>query len=184
MRIFIGTAVQIGTAKALSAKLGDGLYAPFWRVAPMAQWHVTALFIGERPETVVPVVSAAVAKLASSRTPILLEDGRLVTMPKQDPSMLWIRFRPNTALTALHVALADATGTEPSIYRPYWPHITLARAKTGKPGSVDGPVVLPSFLIDHLTLFRSTPSPGGSVHQPIASWPLTGTVAVAPEEAD
>jgi len=184
MRIFIGTAVSVRDSQEIGATLRTELTTPFWRVAPTQQWHVTALFIGDRPEMMIGPLSVAIAKLAESHAPILLQHGRIVTMPKQDPTMLWIRFRPNTALTALHVALADATGTEPSIYRPYWPHITLARAKAGKPAVVDGEVLLPSMLIDHLTLFHSTPSPEGGVHTPIASWPLNGTDPVALAAAD
>ena len=105
-------------------------------------------------------------------------------MPKQEPTMLWVRFQPNPALTALHVSLAQATGTGPSIHRPYWPHITLARAIAGHPGPVDGPVVLPLLVIDHLTLFHITPSSAGSVHHPIASWPLSGRGPVAPVVVD
>lgn len=184
MRVFIGTAIPPAMAKELSERLHEELTPPIWRVAPTAQWHVTTLFIGERSETLIPAFSATIAKLAESYGPILLEHGRVVTMPKQDPTMLWIRFQPNSALTALHVALAEATGTEPSIYRPYWPHITLARAKAGKAVAMAGAVVIGSLVIDHLTLFHSTLAPGGSIHQPIASWPLTGTGPVALAAAD
>ncbi len=184
MRIFIGTSLQPETAADVATTLEEELSTAFWRVAPVAQWHVTALFIGERPETMIPAVSTAIAKLAQSHSPILLQNGRVVTMPKLDPTMLWIRFQPNPALTALHLALAAATGTEPSIHRPYWPHITLARANPGKAMNIGGDVVLPSLVIDRLTLFHSTLSPHGSVHQPIASWPLTGTDPVDLGAAD
>ncbi len=184
MRIFIGTSLQPETAADVGRTLQEELAAPYWRVAPVAQWHVTTLFIGERLETVIPAVSAAIAKLAESHAPILLQHGRVVTMPKQDPTMLWIRFQPNPALTAMHLELAGATGTEPSIHRPYWPHITLARSKAGKAMNIGGDVVLPSLVIDHLTLFHSTLSPEGSVHRPIASWPLTGTDPVDLGAAD
>lgn len=184
MRIFIGTAIPLPAAQDLGTKLREELAGPFWRMAPVTQWHVTTLFIGERRETVIPAISGAIARLAQSHAPILLEHGRVVRMPKQDPTMLWIRFQPNRALTALHVALAQATGTEPSIYRPYWPHITLARAKAGKSENVDGAVVLRSLVIDHLTLFHSTPSSAGSVHHTIASWPLNGRGPIVPVVED
>ena len=158
----------------------DHAVSPQWRLAAIAQWHVTTLFIGSRPEDVLPHICSTIGRIAASQMSITLEQGRLVSMPKQDPSMLWIRFRPSHALTALHVALAEATGTDPSVYRPYWPHITLARAKSGHSVHVDGPVLLERFVIDQLTLFRSSPSPTGSVHTPIESWALTRTSPIDP----
>lgn len=184
MRIFVGTSIALSTSNGVMEKAREELAAPYWRVAPLAQWHVTTLFIGERPEPTLQTALIETEKLADNQAPIVLLNGRITTMPKQDPTMLWVRFQPNPELTALHVALAEATGTEPSIYRPYWPHITLARAKAGKPAAVDGDVVLPYLLLDHLTLFHSKASPEGSIHAPMASWPLSGTGPAALEAAD
>lgn len=182
MRLFIGTPVPTLLAQMVHDRCAMHDRGTAWRFAPLAQWHVTALFVGERPDEVRSMIEEAVERIAGAHAPILLTQGRLMSMPKRAPSMLWVRFSPNAGLTSLHMALARATGTSPSAYRPYWPHITLARSRQGDAPVVDGGVVLESMAMEALTLFRSTPTPEGSVHTPLASWPLTGTDRVAPEE--
>ena len=174
MRIFLGTTIPSALCKVIQAQAGPTLNDPVWRVAPVAQWHVTALFIGERDERGLAIVQKAAAHIAQATPPISLLNGGLVTMPKEDPTMLWIRFQPEPALTALHMALAQATGTEPSTYRPYWPHITLARSRKAHTGVSNG-VVLEHLVLDRISLFRSEPSTSGTLHTELAFWPLTGT---------
>ena len=175
MRLFLGTAIPLPHATELRERIAPLLATTNWREAPVEQWHVTALFIGDRPDVALPIIRQAAAHLASSTPPITLAKGRLVTMPKDVPSMLWIRFQPAPALTALHMGLAARTGTEPSIYRPYWPHITLARARKNNVEVLDGEVLVERLTLNELTLFHSTRGPNGSVHQPLESWPFTGT---------
>lgn len=180
MRLFVGTAIAAADTSAIELAVASQLANAHWKPLERTYWHVTALFIGERSENLVEPIAGTVARIASFTPQIVLEHGRLVTMPKQDPTMLWVRFQPHIALTALHLALAEATGTEPSIYRPYWPHITLARARAGKLETLDGPVIIPSLRLDHLSLFRSTPSPQGAVHEPLATWAFSGTDPIDP----
>lgn len=175
MRIFCGTTIPLDSCELIRVRVGTRLNDPGWRVAPMAQWHVTALFIGERDAASLTVVQAAVARIAQATPPISLLNGRLVTMPKDDPTMLWVRFQPEPALTSLHLALAQASGTEPSTYRPYWPHITLARSRKAAPVAMNGELILETLVLDRISLFRSDPSTGGTVHTELATWPLTGT---------
>ncbi|MCB0771492.1 MAG: RNA 2',3'-cyclic phosphodiesterase [Flavobacteriales bacterium] len=175
MRIFIGTALPSALATDLDAHAAEHFNSGAWKVAAREQWHVTSLFVGERDEVLLSGIEAKVAAIAARHAPVTLWDGRLVTMPKDGPSMLWVRFTPSPGLTALHHDLANVLGTEPSIHRPYWPHITLARRRAGRVDAVEGTVVVERFRLDHITLFRSAPSPQGSVHSPIATWPLSGT---------
>lgn len=178
MRFFFGTAIPGELAHDLLPHLEEYLRADYWRVAPIQQWHVTTLFIGEREERLLPILEQVAEKVVASTPPFTLIQGRLVTMPKERPAMLWVRFQPHEILTRMQMALAAATGTPPSVYRPYWPHITIARAKAGVLLPVQGPVILPSLTLDHITLFHSSPSALGTVHTPLKSWPLSGTVPV------
>ena len=173
MRLFIGTALPAHVSASLTGQVQGFLSDPRWRAAPVEQWHVTALFIGERPAGQLERIQAEVERIASGTPHIRLSEGRLITMPKDAPYMLWVRFTPHPALTALHHALAQATGTAPSAYVPYWPHITLARtARTNAPAH-NGDIVLPELMLDHLTLFRSQLAPGGMAHTPLYTWPLS-----------
>lgn len=175
MRIFIGTAIAPSIASAVKEHADEHLAQPRWREAPIDQWHVTSLFVGERDPALIPRIQDVVRTIAARTPPILLLKGRILTMPKEAPTMLWIRFMPSPELTHLHLALAEAIGAEPSSFRPYWPHITLARSRASQITPVDGDVLVKELKLDHLTLFRSDPGPNGTKHSSISTWDLTGT---------
>lgn len=175
MRIFIGTAIARQLADSIKKGAEEQLKRTHWREAPMEQWHVTSLFVGDRESSLMPRIEEQVRTIAARTPPIVLQNGRLVTMPKDAPTMLWVRFMPSTELTRLHLALAAAIGAAPSTYRPYWPHITLARSRYKQVMPVDGDVLVKVFRLDQLTLFRSVPGPDGTNHSPISTWDLSGT---------
>jgi len=182
VRLFVATSLPAEEADHIMAVAGDVLGDPVWRAAPIDQWHVTALFIGDRPAGLPVPIAERVAAVAGTSAPVRLEGGRLTTMPKDDPRMLWVRFAPSPALTALHHRLAQAVGAPPSIHRPYWPHITLARARATAPPLIGGPLVLDHLVLARLTLFRSDPGVRGRTHTAVAEWPLTGKGPTAPGE--
>jgi RNA 2',3'-cyclic 3'-phosphodiesterase len=171
MRTFIGTSIQPAKASAIASMVAPHLNSDQWRAAPVEQWHVTTLFIGEIPSELLDSCLFHVEKIAASTPVITLVNGRLCTMPADAPRMLWIKFDPHPALSALHLELADALGAEPSRHIPYQPHITLARSRKD-PTPVDGPMILKELLLDHLTLFRTEFSPAGSIHHAMVTWPL------------
>ncbi len=167
IKLFIGTKVRPQHIdQALKAA-----YGPIWRWTPHDQWHVTALFIGYRPEKDLQDITASITSVAQTTARFTLHDGELKAMPEERPSMLWIRFAVSPELTALNSALAQALGVPPSPYSPYLPHITLARGKGDVPSSFDVPVIHRS-PIEELTLFRSDPGPDGTVHTALATWIL------------
>jgi 2'-5' RNA ligase len=170
IKLFIGTSIAAELAETIWNQAAPlGAYGR-WRWSAREQWHITSLFIGQRDEADLPMISSAVAHVCKQTGPIDLPNGQLTTMPEDRPTMLWVRFRPSEELTALHHALAHATSTPPSPHRPYWPHITLARGTGSLPEP--GDILLPSHTIQHLTLFRSDPGPMGTVHTPLGTWPL------------
>ncbi|MBL7952338.1 MAG: RNA 2',3'-cyclic phosphodiesterase [Flavobacteriales bacterium] len=178
MRLFLGTAVPLAIAKDVRDRTTPFLPEDVCCKAPLEQWHITAIFIGERQATSLSIIRDAAAHLASITAPITIEHGRLTTMPKETPSMMWVRFVPSPALTALHVALAFRTGSRPSVYRPYWPHITLARTRKRNVTHINGDPVIKRMRLNELTLFRSLRGPNGSVHEILENWPFTGTCPV------
>lgn len=180
LRLFVGTAVPPEVTHDLLPRANPVLSDPRWRPAPTDQWHVTALFIGDRSADQLDRIIQEVGRIAEATPAIALRDGKLTTMPKEKPYMLWVRFTPEPALTALHHALAAAIGAEPSIYVPYWPHITLARAARSNAPAHQGDMVVDHLTLDRLTLFRSEPGPNGSVHTPLRTWPLNRTGPAGP----
>lgn len=184
IRLFIGTRVP-ENVRPLIRTLADQQFArSVWRVAPEQQWHITALFVGERPSKDVPGIKDAVERIASDTPQIHLQKGQLLTMPEEGPSMLWVRFDPQMELTRLHHRLAEALAMRPSHHVPYWPHITLARSRGKADVLRDNPMVLPELFLADLTLFRSEPGPTGTMHTPLFTWPLGRTGPTAPVAAD
>jgi 2'-5' RNA ligase len=171
MRLFIGTQIDAATAELIRKAASLQLKEDAWRAAPVDQWHVTALFIGERPEHELDKLKAHVKRIAKGTPRMTLTNGKLCTEPRSIPRMLWVKFDPASTLNSLHLTLATALGAEPSKHYPYLPHITLARAK-GSPDEVDGPLLLPQIEIDHLSLFHTELHPSGSLHHRIANWKL------------
>ncbi|MFZ1331470.1 MAG: RNA 2',3'-cyclic phosphodiesterase [Flavobacteriales bacterium] len=174
LRLFVGTALPAELAHDLRERISNLLPdSSDCRIAPTEQLHVTAMFIGNRDATLLPSIQERIARVASITDPITITHGRIVSMPKRGPYMAWVRFRPNKALTSLHHALATALGAPPSVYVPYWPHITLVRCKGAFALTSSNEVIVEQFHIDHLTLFRSDLGPTGSQHSVIEQWSLT-----------
>ncbi len=167
IKLFIGTKVRTeNIGQGLNDSAGEG-----WRWAPREQWHVTALFIGHKREEELVGITEGITGVTARAMRFYLRQGELKAIPEERPSMLWIRFAVSPELSALHCALAEALGIPPSPYSPYWPHITLARGNGHRPSESESPLV-PSVLIDELTLFRSDATSGGTVHTPLKTWPL------------
>ena len=142
-----------------------------WRMAPIAQWHVTALFIGERNSDDLSRTEEAMITVAHSTAPIVVRNGRICSMPEPEPHMLWVRFDPDPTLTGLHLQLAEATATRPSKYLPIVPHITLARSRRSPPPASSG-VIIEELQLDHLSLFRSELHHAGVIHHLLRTVPL------------
>lgn len=170
-RLFVARPLISLEVCSIEEACADVLGSPVWRKQTPATWHITALFLGDQPTDRIPEITEAVRTVAERWPPFILHNGALVTMPPAKPSMLWVRFQTSVELQALHVELAERTGTSPSPHVPFLPHITLARTSRSTP-PIDGPLVLPSLRFDQLTLFRSDPSPIGRMHHPLATWEL------------
>ena len=163
MRLFIGTSIDDAIAARISKMLGEISVDPNWRFAPTAQWHITALFIGERDPKELPMIEEAMEKIAKRTPAINVRNGRIEAMPANDPHMLWVKFDPDPRLTGLHLSLAEATSTRPSKHLPLTPHITLARSRR-HPSPVRSGIFLDEMELDHLSLFRSELHRSGAVH--------------------
>lgn len=168
IKLFIGSKVD---PRLVSTRL-QSISDPLWRWLPSDQWHVTALFIGHRPEEELSGICDQLTSVLKTRSPFMLDGGELRTVPEDRTSMLWVRFAISKELNTLHAALAAALGTPPSPHTPYWPHITLARGNGQIPEMKNSPVI-PMLPIDEISLFRSDPTPNGTLHTALRTWSLT-----------
>ena len=171
MRLFIGHATDHADRTSIQQRAKATLSDRAWRIALKEQWHVTLLFLGEVDPERTGAISASIGTIARNSTSIELRDGKLCAMPAHAPRMLWVRFDPDPAFTALHHELAEAIGIPIEKDRAIVPHITIARTKQ-RPMPIEPIVILDRYVIDHLTLFQSTLDPRGAIHKPIGTWTL------------
>jgi RNA 2',3'-cyclic 3'-phosphodiesterase len=152
-----------------------------YRWVDPAQLHVTLAFLGEQPETALPLLEQIGSAAASaSRSAKLRLDQPGSFGPRRSPRVLWLGLEGDLHhLTALHAALAArlheaAFSVEDREFRP---HITLARRRESAPSGAPPPwppqnPPHAAFQVDHLTLFQSRLSPRGATYHPLGLFPL------------
>jgi 2'-5' RNA ligase len=148
---------------------------PDLRVARPESLHVTLVFLGYQYER--DVERIAEVSFAEPFEPVRLQAEDVQQVPRSRPRLLALGLTDQGgALTSwqggLSQRLQAARLYEPE-KRPFWPHVTLARAKRGKkvrglevpdlPVELTGP-----FSAGELTLYRSTLRPQGAVYEPLA----------------
>jgi 2'-5' RNA ligase len=182
MRAFVALTPPQAVLAELAAVV-DPLRAahPDLRWTPTAQWHLTAAFLGEIDERVLPALIERLGRAARRHRPMPLGfegAGRF------GDRVLWIRVGGRVdalrRLAASVAAAARRTGIAVDD-RPYRPHLTLARAR---PGTDLRPAVeaLRGFggtpwTADavHLVRSRLGAGPGGTaVHEVVETWLLGG----------
>ena len=136
--------------------------------------HVTLCFLGMRPVGEIDAIGAVCADAV--RPPAFeLTTGALVGFPPRRPRVLAVAIEDRSRrLGDLQARLATALaelGTYRPERRPFVPHVTLARARgRSSPAGAEQPALAPvPFMASSVTLFRSTPAPGGSVYTPLHS---------------
>jgi RNA 2',3'-cyclic 3'-phosphodiesterase len=176
------------------ARLFVALDLPDPIVAPLAQWtadafgghpdlrpvrpeslHVTLVFLGYMYERDVERIAATA--FAQDLQPIELRPVEVQPVPRSRPRLFALQLEdPGGKLGAWQQGLSErlhAAGLYEPEKRPFWPHVTLARAKRGKnPRGIVVPELTEDlrrpFLADTVTLYRSTLRPQGAVYEALA----------------
>lgn len=174
MRLFIGLPVPPSPAfDAVAAELEAEARA---RTVPAGSWHVTLRFLGEvlDPGPVAAALDAAAA--GRHAMPCVVEGvGTFPDKgfpPHKKARVAWAGVRAE-GIEALAAAVRDATAPfgEPPEDRPFVAHVTLARlprpADLRRLVSRHERTLFSQGLLDRVVLFRSTPGPGGSRHEPL-----------------
>lgn len=134
------------------------------------QWHVTLRFLGEVPEQELAALTAALRALADQPA-VDVEVG-----PATQRLSRWVFVVPVTGLGALGDAVVDATRSfgEPPDDRPFAGHVTVARARRGRPipAALAGQPVSASWRVRELALVRSTPASQGARYETLLTVPL------------
>jgi 2'-5' RNA ligase len=148
------------------------------------QWHLTLVFLGEVGDEVVGELTRRLCRAATRHPPLWLSLGGGGRFGHR---VLWTGVQGDRDGLRRLAASATAAARRchlPVEDRPYRPHLTLARA----PGASDlRPLVqrlaswqAPPWMATHLSLVCSrlgAAPDGAALHEPIASWPLSGMTA-------
>lgn len=152
-----------------------------WRWVAREGLHVTLVFLGEIPEGADLGRDGYRAAAARARA-FELEPAGMGRFPLRGaPRVLWLGLRERGAAGAmarLAAELGDAArevGLEVP-RRPFRPHLTLARARRGERPALPAPrmIVLDSFAVREVTLFRSEDAAGGARYTALERFPLVG----------
>jgi 2'-5' RNA ligase len=130
MRLFVALEIP-STVRENLADLVKALRA----VSPQTRWvhpenlHVTLKFIGEVAEAKLGVIRSALAGVHSDQ-PAILEFRGLGFFPNEEhPRVFWARIEASANLKTLATDIDNVTERLgiPREYRPFSPHLTLAR---------------------------------------------------------
>lgn len=153
----------------------DGL-----RPVPPGAWHLTLRFLGDVDDADAVQAAAKDAVAGHAVMPCRVE-GVGGFPSDRKARVVWAGVEAQ-GLAALERDLREATADlgQPPGKRPFHPHVTLARAK--RPVDLTGVDDLRSVrfaqgVLDRVVLWRSTLTPEGAVHEPLATYRLEGPTA-------
>ena len=167
MRLFVAAELPEAAVDALLAWRPEH---EALRPVPRESLHVTLAFLGERPESVVPVVGGLLGEVARPVDGLTLERARW--LPPRRPRVLAVELGAADGLAAMHAALVAALERAIAFVpekRRFLPHVTVARVRGRAPD--DDLPELPyagEFGATSLTLFRSRLSPKGARYEALA----------------
>ena len=153
--------------------------------------HLTLHFLGDIQTDQIDKVNAALQASALTARPFSLTLSELGCFPNlHRPRILWIGVHGDTKpLIGLHhhlgAALKSAINFTPES-RPYAPHLTIGRVKSGVPArhvqqlsqtleTEQAVGRLVKFEVDHISLIKSELKPTGSIYTPLAHIPLNSS---------
>lgn len=175
-RLFIAVDLP-ATIKENLVTMAYGLPGARW-IEPR-QIHLTVRFIGEVGGNLFLDIKEKLADIYLEPFPMELK-GVGHFPPRGTPRVLWIGIEKNPPLQSLKKKIDTAlakTGLKPES-RKFSPHITIARLKNTPPQKVanflagNGLFRQPPFQVTDFTLYSSTLTPKGAIHQVEEIYPL------------
>jgi RNA 2',3'-cyclic 3'-phosphodiesterase len=172
VRLFVALDVPDDARGAL-ARFRDAAADPaIWRPVRDEALHLTLAFLGHRPEEDVEAAAAVVAAVPDAAPPLCLA-GALLLPPRRARVLCAEVEDVHGVLAALQATVSErleAAGLYTPERRPFRPHATVARLRTGArpPRSVDAapePLAFPGAAV---TLYQSVLRREGAHYEPLA----------------
>ena len=179
MRAFLAIPIPEDVAGALIRLQST---VPFGRPVPEDNLHLTMAFLDDAPEQALEDLHELMSALRAPAVEIRFT--ALDSFTEGERGLIFAAVDRTEALQALHdriAGLCRAVGLDLP-RRRFRPPVTLTRANRRPEGAARdrlaatlGPVPgLPGFTARAFTLYQSTLTPRGAIHDPIAVYPLTG----------
>lgn len=187
VRLFIALDLPRDLREGIASWGTRELADPALRSVGPAALHITMAFLGHRPEEEIETFAAAV-RLAGRTLAFPIELRDPVPRPARGRPRLFALPATSPHLIDLQEYLVDrlvSAGVYEPETRPFWPHVTVARARSEGRGSRRSAVVerrpgaLPVALRKpfddvRMTLYRSELQPRGARYVPLAQVELPG----------
>lgn len=179
LRLFVALELPQEFAEALDV-WRQAAYAgsQVFRTPARAGLHVTLVFLGYQFERDLERLK----QLAMADPPgrFDLQAGEVVPVPPRRPRLHALELEDAAGGLAGWQGELSSRFAEGGLYRPekrpFWPHLTIARAKRGREreATAESPPRLPRnlqdpFAIERVTLYSSTLSPAGAVYEALGS---------------
>jgi 2'-5' RNA ligase len=179
MRAFLAIPIPEEVAGAL-IRLQSTI--PFGRPVPEDNLHLTLAFLDDAPEQALEDLHDLLSAIRAPTVDIRFTG--LDSFTEGERGLVFAAVERTDALQALHdriAGLCRAAGLDLP-RRRFRPHVTLTRANRRPDGTARdrlaaslGPVPgLPGFTARAVTLYQSSLTPRGALHEALASYPLTG----------
>ena len=178
LRLFVALDLPEPARDALVAFREATADPAIWRPVGPEAIHVTLAFLGRRPQSDVPAISAALLE-AAGPAPRLALAGALLLPPRRARVLCAAIDDSDGTLAELQArvseGLVDAGVFDPET-RPFRPHATVARLRSGAraPRAVDAAPEPIAFHGGPLTLYVSRLHPKGARYEPLARVDLAG----------
>jgi 2'-5' RNA ligase len=172
LRLFVALEFPPAARDALAAFRDAAADPAVWRPVATESIHLTLAFLGRRPATDVPAISA-VLNAISPHAPRLALGDALLLPPRRARVLCADLSDPDGTLAALQARVSDglaAAGVYTPEKRPFRAHATVARLRprARAPRFVDAAPEPLEFAGEALTLFVSRLHPSGARYEPLS----------------
>lgn len=186
MRLFLAAALTPSPAEAVerAQEALRPLAGPSFRWVGAEGSHLTLRFLGEADPSRAEPLAAGLPEAIRSFAPFAISAGGFGAFPDASrPRVLWLGLSDPEGMLAPLVGAVDAALRKGGFRveeRPFHAHLTLARARPGRPPPVlrDAlrSLAQPPFpmRVDGVDLVESTPGRGGSTYRTVARASLEG----------
>lgn len=177
MRAFVALPME---KEALAALIAAQAPLPFGKPVPEENLHLTLAYLGEVDGSVLEVLHDL---LSSARFPAPeIAFGNLGTFAEMERGLVFAEVQQNDTLSALQAKVAQAARQAGADLprRRFRPHVTLMRANRQPKGperdrlahALGHSFAIPGFTARRMSLYQSTLTPHGAVHEVMADYPL------------